>query len=92
MTESSDKKEMDVGVQPLDVILTEIGLNSDVVGISLDQLTHKQVKKRVVAVFLKTLNEDFERNKFRFGRWRRSLQIERFFNYKDYRNIAKGYI
>ncbi len=46
MTEEMDKKEMDVGVQPLDAILTEIGLkNSDVVGISLEQLTHKQVKK-----------------------------------------------
>lgn len=46
MSDKNDKQDMDVGVQPLDEILTGLELsNSDLVAISKEHLTHKQLKK-----------------------------------------------
>lgn len=40
------KPSMEMGVQPLDGILTELGLpNSELVAVSSEQLTHKMVAK-----------------------------------------------
>ena len=42
----SEKKEMDVGVQPVDEVLKQLELsNPDVVSISCEHLTHKQMQK-----------------------------------------------
>ncbi len=40
------EKEMELGVQPLDKIMEELGLsNHDLVAVSTEGLTHKQVNK-----------------------------------------------
>ncbi len=42
----SDEKELELGVQPLDGLMEELGLkNHDLVAASTDGLTHKQVGK-----------------------------------------------
>ena len=42
----NDEEKRDLGVQPLDKFLTELGFgNSDLVAASTEQLTHKQVQK-----------------------------------------------
>ena len=41
-----ESPQRDLGVQPLDTLLDEIGLtNHELVALSTDQLTHKQVQK-----------------------------------------------
>ena len=41
-----ESPQRDLGVQPLDTLLDEIGLNNhELVALSTDQLTHKQVQK-----------------------------------------------
>jgi hypothetical protein len=41
-----ESQQRDLGVQPLDTLLDEIGLsNHELVAFSTDQLTHKQVQK-----------------------------------------------
>ena len=43
----TDKDDRQLGIQPLDAILDEKALaNSDLVEISTEQLTHKQVQKK----------------------------------------------
>ena len=43
---NADKEERDLGVQPLDAMMTSWGIgNHDMVEVSTEQLTHKQVQK-----------------------------------------------
>ena len=43
---SADKEERDLGIQPLDGMMKEWGIeNHDMVEVSTEQLTHKQVQK-----------------------------------------------
>ncbi|MFC1467466.1 hypothetical protein ACFLQY_02075 [Verrucomicrobiota bacterium] len=81
----SDKKEMDVGVQPVDAILNELELsNSDLVAISTEHLTHKQLKKarsgrrvsrNIQAKILKAINCVLEEGE-------EPYTLEHLFNYK----------
>lgn len=46
MTGEKESEERDLGPQPLDAIMTRLGLSShDLVAASVEQLTHKQVQK-----------------------------------------------
>lgn len=76
---------MDVGVQPLDEILNQLKLaNPDLVGISTEHLTHKQVKKarsgrrvsrNIQSKILKCINQVLEEGETPYA-------LDQLFNYK----------
>jgi hypothetical protein len=81
----SEKKEMDVGVQPLDAVLNELELkNPDVVSISSEHLTHKQMQKarsgrrvsrNIQMKILRAINAVLEEGEKPYG-------LKHLFNYK----------
>lgn len=81
MEEETDRKK---GVQPLDDILSELGLaNKDLVGFSREQLTHKQVQKGRKGRYITSNIQQKILNALNAADKTRSYKRENLFNYRS---------
>lgn len=87
MGDSKQEIERDLGVQPLDGLLEELGLsNRDLVAASTEQLTHKQVQRARKGRRLTRNMQQKVRNAFlaaaRAGKIEQDLENVSLFNYR----------
>ena len=93
---SADREERDLGIQPLDKMMKEWGIeNHDMVEVSTEQLTHKQVQKARTGRRLTLKMMQKVTRAFNVTIWHQlnDEQKEAYYEYmhRDLFNYAKGF-